>query len=282
MASLTDVCNALATKIAATVYPNGTGQASVSGFDIRIFEGWPNPLSLDKDLLAGKANVSIYPSGGERNTTRFSRDWQQLSITPPTLTIVIAGQTITIGGTPSTPQNVAAIVNGLAFVYPVQAGDNLTNIATGLAALINASVADTTSAGAVITLPASAKIKAARIGTQGTSIRELRRQERVFQITIWANTPQNRDAVANPIDTALAAISFLTLADQSAARVIYKNSPMTDNFQKSKLYRRDFNYSVEWATTEIATDTAITVVQENIADQPEGATAPIATVQINT
>lgn len=282
MASITDVCNAIVAKIAAVVYPNGTGQASVSGFDIRVFEGWPNPQGLDGDLAAGKCQVSVFPLGTEKNTSRYPKDWQTLSIMPATLTAVISSQTITIGGTVSVPQVVSAIVNNLAFSYAVQAGDSLTNIATSLAALIAASVPGTTSFGPVITVPAGKKVNAARIGSYGTSFRELRRQERQFQITIWANTPQNRDAVANPIDTALAAISFLTLADQSAARLIYKSSPMTDNNQKSKLYRRDFIYTVEYATTETATDTQITVVQENVSYQPDALTVPIATVQINT
>jgi len=282
MANITDVCNSLVAKIAATLYPTGTGNPSVAGFGVRVFEGWPNPKSLDKDLVAGVAQVSVYPLNAERNTTRYPRDWQTLSINAATLTAVITGQTITIGGSVNVPQLISAIVNGLAFSYAIQANDTLTTIATSLAALIAVSVPGTTSSGAVITMPASAKIKAARIGVAGTIIRELRRQERQFQITIWANTPQNRDAVANPIEIAFANLDFITLADLSAARVVYLNSPMTDNFQKSKLYRRDLVYTVEYATTETASTTVVTVVQENITNQPDGATAVISSIQINT
>lgn len=284
MANITDVCNALIAQIAQTLYPSGTGQASVAGFGIRVFEGWPNPQALDADLLAGVANVSVYPTASERNTSRYPRDWQQASINAATLTATIVNQTITIGGTISTPQNVSAVVNNQAFVYAVQAGDTLTSIATGLTALIVASVAGATSSGAVITLPTGAKIQSARVGVVGTSLREIRRQERVVQITIWANSPQNRDLVANPIDIALANTNFLTLADGTAARAVYKNSPMVDTYQKSKLYRRDFNYSIEYATTETATDTQVIVLQENVSSQLSGVSAPIAisTVQINT
>lgn len=284
MANITDVCNALIAQIAQTLYPSGTGQASVAGFDIRVFEGWPNPQALDTDLLAGVANVSVYPTASERNTSRYPRDWQQATINSATLTATIVNQAITIGGTISTPQNVSAVVNNTAFVYAVQAGDTLTSIATALSALIAASVAGVTSSGAVITLPTGAKILYARIGVVGTNVREIRRQERVVQITIWANTPQSRDLVANPIDMILANTNFLTLADGTGARLVYKNSPMVDAYQKSKLYRRDFNYSIEYATTETATDTQVIVLQENVSSQLSGVSAPIAisTVQINT
>lgn len=281
MANLSDVCSALITPIAQAIYPNGTGQASIIGSAVRIFEGWPNPQTLDADLVAGAMNISVYPLSTERNSSRYPRDWQTVSISNPTLLAVISGLTITLSGTISTPQNVGAIVNGLAFIYPVQAGDTLTSVATGLAALINASVAGTTSTGAAITCPAGSKIKAARTGAQGTSIRELKRQERAFQITVWANTPQNRNSVSDAIDIALSTLNFVTMADGSAARVTYKNSPQTDSFEKSKLYRRDFVYSVEYATTQTETDTAILIIQDNVANQPDGATATIATVQIN-
>ena len=282
MATITDVCNALISKIAQTVYPSGTAQPSIVGAPIRVYEGWPNAQALDSDLQAGAINVSIFPSANERNTTRFSNEWKTLSINATTLSATVANQTISIGGTITTPQNVGAIVNNVAFIYAVQASDTLTTIATGLAALISASISGVTSSLAVITIPAGKKIQAARIGSAGLSIRELRRQERVFQISIWANTPQVRDGVADPIDVALAAINFLTLTDGTMVRLIYKNSPMNDSFQKANLYRRDLNYQIEYATTQTAIDTVVTVVQENVSNQPDGASAVITSIQINS
>jgi hypothetical protein len=282
MAKLIDVQNALVSISAQVIYPNGTSQPSSFGMPCRIYAGWPVASQLDTDLTAGTCHVTVYPLPTERNTSRYPRDWQTVSINNPTIAAVISGLTITLSGTISTPQNVGAIVNGLAFIYPVQLGDSLNNVATGLATLINAAVAGTTSTGAVITFPAGSKIKAARTGAQGTSIRELKRQERAFQITVWANTPQNRDSVSDAIDVALSSLTFVSMPDGSAARITYKNSPQTDAFEKAKLYRRDFIYSIEYATTQTETDTAILVIQENVSNQPDGATATIATVQINT
>ncbi|MFD2271831.1 hypothetical protein ACFS07_13365 [Undibacterium arcticum] len=99
MADLTDVGSALVALIAQTVYPNGTGQASVANTGVRIYQGWPNPQQLDADLKLGICHVSVYPRTEERNVTRYSKDWQQLSVNTPTLTLTISGQTVTVGGT---------------------------------------------------------------------------------------------------------------------------------------------------------------------------------------
>lgn len=283
MADLTDVGNALLALAAQTLYPNGTGQPSVAGFDIRIYQGWPNPQQLDADLKTGIAHVSVYPRTEERKTTRYLKDWKQLVVNAPTLTLTINGQQVTVGGTvpaANNPQNVVVIANGQIFAYAATSADTLTSIATALTTLIAAGIAGTSNAGTVITLPDSARITAVRVGTNGTMIRELRRQERLFQIIVWADTPEHRDAVIQPVDVVLAATQFLTLADQTAARVIYKGSPVTDEFQKEKLYRRDLFYTVEYATTQTTTAVQIVTDQLNIAPQ-NNAGAQVSTVQVN-
>ena len=276
MADVTDVCNVLVTLAAQAVYPNGTGQASVANTGIRVFQGWPLPQQLDADLKAGVCQVSVYPRPEERNTARYPQDWQQRSVNTPTLGLTINGQQVTVSGTipPSNnPHNVMVMVNKTPYVYAVQTSDTLTSIATALAALIVAGVAGTTSSGAVITMPTTARVSVARVGVQGVSMRELRRQERVFQVSIWADTPAHRDAIAQAIDVALAATNFLNLPDLSAARMIYKSSNVDDSYQKDKLYRRDLFYTVEYATTQIETDTQITQEQLNQSGTLDGTTS---------
>lgn len=283
MADLTDVGNALVVLAAQTLYPNGTGQPSAAGFGIRIYQGWPNPQQLDDDLKAGVAHVSVYPRPEERNTTRYSKDWKQQALNATTLTLTISGQQITVGGSvpaANKPQNVAVVANGQSFVYAATSADTLTSIATALSALIAAGIAGTSNAGPIITLPNSARISAARVGGTGTLIRELRRQERLFQISIWSETPDHRDAVVKPLDEALAATSFLSMIDQTAARLIYKSSPVNDGYQKDKLYRRDLFYTVEYATTQTTAATQIIADQLNIASQNSNG-AQISTVQVN-
>ena len=274
MADISDVLSALQTLIVAAIYPNGTDQPSVvvGAVPVRVYQGWPNPQQLDADLKLPVCHVSIYPRPDERNTTRYPKDWQPQSVNAPTLTLTANGQQITIGGTVSIPQNAVAFVNGKPYVYALQGGDTLTSIATALATLIAAAVPSTTSTGPVITLPATARIGALRIGVGGTSIMEVRRQQRTIQITVWADSPTNRDAVMKVIDPMLAATERLTLADTTSARLIYKSSPVTDQFQKEKLYRRDLMYSVEYATTITEADTTITVEQINETPWIDGAT----------
>ena len=281
MADVSDVCNALVTLAAQAVYPNGTGQASIANTGVRLFQGWPLPQQLDADLKAGVCQVSVYPRPEERNTARYPQDWQQRTLNTPTLGLAINGQQVTVSGTippANNPHNVMVMVNKVPYVYAVQTSDTLTSIATALAALIVADVAGTTSSGSVITMPTSAMVSAARVGVQGVSMRELRRQERVFQVSIWADTPAHRDTIAQAIDVALAATNFLNLSDLSAARMIYKSSGVDDQYQKDKLYRRDLFYTVEYATTQIETDTQITQEQLNQSGTLDGTTSLTPTI----
>ena len=151
MADVSDVESVLVTTLAQTIFPNGTGQPSIVGAGCKIFRGWPIPKKLDDALAAGKINVSVVAQDNETNTTRYPRDWEEFPFTTPALTLTVAGNTITVGGTVSSPLNAAAIVNRKAYVYPVQPSDTLTTIATGLAALINVDI-PAVSSGQVISI----------------------------------------------------------------------------------------------------------------------------------
>ncbi len=266
MADLDDVCNVLVSMVSALVYPNGIGAPSITGNTIRVFQGWPIPQQLDADLAAGISQVSIYPGLQEKNTTRYLREWQTVTQNTPTLSMVVVGQTVTIAGTipsPNNPHNVMIAVNHVPYVYAVQPTDTLASIATSLAALIGA-----TSAGPVVTVPATAQITVARIGITGTSAMEVRRQERLFQLSIWCSTPAQRTTIAAAIDPAFAVTEFITMPDQFAARLLYKNSRMSDNEQKQGLYRRDLFYTVEYATTQIVTNSQVLQIQVNVSGSP--------------
>ncbi|ADE12139.1 hypothetical protein [Sideroxydans lithotrophicus] len=289
MADLSDVENALVTLIAQTLYPAGipvgvNPPSPVANVPCVVYAGWPIPAQLDADLKIGKAHVSVFPTPSERNTTRYPKKWETLSIVPATLTLAINGQQVTVGGampSPFSTHNLALGVGTKNYVYSVQPTDTLNSIATALAALVAVDFTGASSAGAVITLPTAAHISHARVGTTGTSIREIRRQERVFQLVTWSDTSVHRDAIVAAFDPVLAVTQFIMLADGTAARLIYKSSPITDNNQKVGLYRRDLLYTVEYATTQTEIDTQIIAVQENFSIQPTGATAPISTFTIN-
>ncbi len=118
-------------------------------------------------------------------------------------------------------------------------------------------------------------------GTQGVSIREIRRQTRTFQITVWASCFDRRDPVAKAIDSALAGTSRLTLPDGSQGVMTYVNSTQDDDQQKQGIYRRDLFYAVNYAVTQTEADYAIKHTQTNVSVGPtldaQGPTTTIIT-----
>lgn len=284
MADVTDVADALVSLISAALYPNGTSQPSAANsLPCVIYQGWPQPKQLDADLGAAtpKIHVSVYPRDEERYVEQFPNTASTVTVNAITLTATIASQQITIGGAVPSPtfyaHNVSILVNGKYYVYAVQASDTPTSIATALATLINADVAGTSNTGPVITLPAGARIAAARVGTIGTQYRELRRQERGFQVTVWANCHSSRNAVAKVIDVAIAQTQFLTLVDGYSGRLRYRSSPMSDDLEKSRIYRRDFMMTVEFATTVQIVATQVTQATETVTPTNSPAT-PMITI----
>ena len=264
MADVSDAANVLVAQAQAVLYPSGTAAPSVAGVPIRIFVGWPVPHQLDADIAAGTVQVSVFPRDEERNTTRWPTDWKETARGTATLTLSAAGQVVTVGGTlpaAGNPQSLAVFVNGTAYAYLVQAGDTLASIAAALAALIVVDVAGTAASGAAITLPAAARVGDLRVGVSGSVVRTTRTQERLFQLTVWADTPAHRDAVAGPLDAALSDIPRLSMPDGTLARLRYRGSPVTDKSQKANAYRRDLLYTVEYSTTQTATASEITAVE---------------------
>jgi hypothetical protein len=253
MADTSDVENTLVALAAAAIYPNGTSQPSIVNAGVKIFRGWPVSDNLDADLAAGIANVSIFPPEGmERNTTRWPRDEQIIAAPVHTLTAVVNGATITIGGSVAVPQNVIALCgNDFAFSYQVQANDTLPSIAAALAALIAAQFPGTSATGAVITTVGKTGILQARIAGVGQVYVEQKRQEKTYWITCWCPTPAMRDILAPAIDVALSELDFITLADGSVGRLRYASSRVSDEGQKVQIYRRDLVYSVEYGTATI-------------------------------
>jgi hypothetical protein len=268
MADVQDVLNTLASQVAGYVYPNGTGQASVTGKAINVFPGWPLPDQIDADMPQGIADVSIFPLPNERNVTRYAPKAHVMSVVTPSLTLTVNGHTITVGGAmPAqfTPHNMAVLIAGQAFLYALQQTDTLTSIATGIAALIAQTYPGTTSSGAVITMPVGVSVEAARVGTTGQVATEWERQVQTFQITVWAPDPTTRTTIASAIKVALSQISFLTMPDGFGARIRYLRNTYTDDTQKVRTYRRDLFYDVEYATT--VTQTKATVVATKVQVQ---------------
>lgn len=278
MADQSEIESTLVSLITQMVYPNGTAASSVAGQPCKIYRGWPTRHNLDADVRAGITNISVFPLDAEQNLTRYPTEWQELPSPPIKLTLTVVGQTITVGGTPSCPLNAAVLVNKKAYVYPLQATDTPTSIATALAALINANTS-ASSSGPVITVPGATNL-ATRIGSVGSVIQEVKRQKKSFRITIWCNNPLVRDAVSKVIDPQLARLTFISLPDGSGGRIRYERSHTDDVPQKALLFRRDLVYSVEYGTT--ITQWAAAVVSEviNLSGGLDTNDPAIATIHI--
>lgn len=258
MADFTEVADVIRDTIAAALYPSGTGATSAVGFRVAVYQGWPDQAKLAAELAQGNAHVSVWPTPQERPSADHFPEWQLLSVTAPTLTAAVGATTVTLGGTVSTPQTVAVIADNKAFAYAVQAGDTLTSIAAAMATGLTTAGVAATASGAVVTLTAAKKI-AARVGGQGTSIRELRRQERVFQVSCWAGDHAKRDTLGKFVDAVLSRSWRIALPDGSSANLVYRSAAQHDESQKQLIYRRDLMYGADYATTETRIDTQVLV-----------------------
>lgn len=273
MADISDVLTVVTQKAASAVYPNGTSSPSVAGVDVRIYPGWPQEETLNNDILAGKAHVSVFPTNIQRVTSRFPQDWETLSINAATLTLTInnAGTTITVGGTVSVPQTVMIIYNGIGYSYSVQANDTLNSIATGIAAALPNGVASASSA--VVTVNGAYSL-IGRISTSGTSIRELSRREHVIAVDVWTPSDTIRTAIASAIEIAFNALERIAMPDGYYARIKYASMNQIDDLQKARVYRRNLSYTVEYAVTQTETDYTIADQTNNVTSGQTGMISP--------
>ena len=263
MADLTDVQSALVAEIAQALYPNGTAQSSAVSAACKVYPGWPVSASLDTDMAAGAVNISVFGTQMARAVTQMPAVWQTVGITATQLLATVAGLTITLSGTITTPQAVTVLQGSQAWSYAVQATDSLPSICTGLAALIPGA----TSNGSTLTL-ASGPAPVVRFAQPATVLQEVGRQKQIFQVSVWAPNPALRAAVASLIDPQIRVNYRLTMPDGSAAEVRFVGSADDDSLDKRVTFVRHLRYEVEFATTQTQTTTTVT--------------APVVTVTANT
>lgn len=246
MADISDVETALAALVAQALYPSGTSAPSAIGADCRIYRGWPNSAALDSDLKAGVVNITIYPGdAGGWVTSRYLQEWRTDQVAP-TLFCTVAGATVTFSGTAAQGQLAGLRIDDRTYAYAVRTGDTPLSVAANLASLASQDAIINLS-GAAISAPAAFRVDARVVGS-ATALKEVRRQRQSIRVACWCPTPATRDAAAVTVDQALAAISFLDLADGTQARVVYAGSTVLDQSQNASLYRRDLLYTAEYPT----------------------------------
>lgn len=260
MADVSDVGEALKTLIEGMVYPNGTGADPVgSDAPVKIYRGSPDPVTLSADLKPvgspakpSARHISIFNIPVERDTTRYPAEWVEGAAPDTTYAASITGNAVTISGAPPVdfmPQNIAVAVGRKAYVYTTAGTETPTAIAAALAALILVDVPGTVASLGTITIPPLYKLVFARVGSVGSATREIQRQEKGFQVTIWTENDAARVALAKIVQPGIANTPRLTLADGSIARIAPRSNTDTDRSQRQGAYRRDLVYAIEYATT---------------------------------
>ena len=148
------------------------------------------PAGVDADLAAGRVNVSVFPmDGATRNTTRYGDDWLAAPL-PATLTVTVAGNAVTFGGTADPDQLAGIAAGGHSYVYRTQVNDTPPVVAANLAALARADFL-VQLAGAMLTLPGAHDL-IGRVVADAASLKQIRRQSQRFSIISWCNDPAVR------------------------------------------------------------------------------------------
>jgi hypothetical protein len=277
MADILDIETALATLCGSVIYPNGTSQPSAAGIDCKIFAGWPNSAELATSLAAGVAEVSIYSGQNlERDTTRYAREWYDVTLGTPTLSAGVSNNIVTIGGAVTAGNYVTLVIDGASYSYAALVTDTLASIASALAALVPVALV-TSVVGAVITFNAKTSGRiTSNVAAPGVSGREIGRTQRGMMISIWAPSPQARSAIASLLMVMVMKNTFTAMPDGSQMWLTYRQSNESDGTENAMAYRRDIQVWAEYATIETVAGYPITstvLTQTVVPFVPAGAPA---------
>lgn len=288
MADLSDVTAYLASAAMAAVYPNGTGQPSVAAMDCRIFEGWPIPDQLDRDMLgqqlSGVPPVPVTrPGGTVANVSVFAMPgtgiavFQQLDntylITPPPIatTFALVGNVITVTGQIAVGEYLTLVIDNA--VVCSQTGASTAAMLSALATEAQGKGYPSASATATtLTIPFGHALTV-RQGGAGVEGRVTHRQRQPIMVTVWSPTQKIRSTLAAAIDNAIKQKIKVVMPDTSQALVIYSRTNVLDDRQSTAIYRRDLIYDVEYATVYQFPGYPITSVNVSIANPSNTAIA---------
>lgn len=249
MPDQSDVEAALAGFLAGTLYPNGAALVSVVGPVCRVFPGWPVAAALEADLALGVVQISVVAMPGHvRDTTRYPLEMVVVLAPVATLSVSISGETVAFCGVAALGQVAGVLVDGRAYAYRVQAGDDAGSVASALAALVRVDrpVALTGSSVGFV----GARGLVGRVVMDGAGGAELRRQVMAFRVSVWAPMVGIRDQVASVLDGALAGVTFLDVGGWGC-RVRAGIGAVSDQGAVAGVWRRDLGVSVEFPTAVV-------------------------------
>lgn len=269
MADESDVAQALVTIIAGILYPSGPLQPSSIGYPSRVYRGWPEADNLDKDLAAKVVNVTVCPwPGMASNTTRYLDQDLDVSPNAPSIGGQILRQTVTFTGKALVGDVVGLSIRHVGYAYAIQPGDTLNEVAAHFAVALHG-----VSQGPMVTLQSGTDIAFAAVSI-AQSVRETRRTEQGFMVSIWAYDYPSRDAAAVAIDIKLADTPWLALPDTSSARLRWAKTQSSDKAENANLYRRDLCYMAEYPTLAITAAFRALFIGATVTRVIGGSTSP--------
>lgn len=235
-----------------------------------VYAGWPTQANLQQLVAKGlQSHISVYALPGERNATRFAREFAVSRSPAALLTAAVGAGSITFGGTVDGDCNILVRINQEPeLLYSVPAGTNLDTVAFGVAFTIASAgipgiAAEANGPGVVITGDPPPRV-AVTIGGTGEVTRLLRQQEKHFMVTAWAPAPDVREALAEAIDGRLGTMDRIPLSD-FPGRIRFLSTYEEEPQERLQVFRRSLTYSVEWARTETLAATEVLAARFPIA-----------------
>jgi hypothetical protein len=216
---------------------------------VRAHRGWPLPASLNAALAGEAVTVTVRAKPGTwRETTRWPAQWQT-DLAAPGITVTVAGDTATFTGAGSAGQAAGIAAGGQGWIYRCRDGDTAELVAASLAQLVLPTrLAIATGAG--LRLPGAVDLLA-RTGADAAARREVRRQEQVFEVTLWCPDPYARDWAGELLDLAVSGAPFLDVGGE-ACRLLGQGVSDDDGAETARLYKREAGLLVEYPTMERA------------------------------
>lgn len=242
--ALQALVNAIETALTAADAP-GKGQ---------VYIGWPTGTEETQKLGASdiEGSITVYPLHGQ-DATRYPADAVLLTAPVVNLVATVAGDTVTFSGESDVAYNIHGFIGGKTVdaYYQTTASESLANVATGVAASVNAlaiSGVHATPSGDAVTITGG-QFSEVNVGGTGTIAIEQRRVRQMVQVTIWLNDFIARFEVADAIMMSIGTATnhFLTLSDGSQAFIEYQTDHMDDSSESSySLAAHHIVYMVEY------------------------------------
>ncbi|PYD63560.1 hypothetical protein [Gluconacetobacter entanii] len=258
MADIVSISRAIVSQMEVIAYPSGKANPSVTGRPTKIFRGWITQADYTgADCALGNGvdfiTVMDLKGGWRRIDEPLGRPWRQEVTIPATVSITTEGNTATVtlqaNATPSGIVGLRIRSNGTTIpdrsvaAYAVQATDTATTIAAALAAQIPGA----TSSGATIAVPGATDLSGAA-GGYAPAVRVARRQQQLFQVTVWSASTKARDALGTAIDNGMAFIDWLTDANGSTFQIESRGNWNNDAAQNSGIFMRPFRFIATYDT----------------------------------